>query len=658
MEDKREFYMGIDIESGSPLSKENHKFYAVIIDNDLRIVNKIKEVTLSSLIRLAWEWKPKVIATDNIFEIVKDEKSLSKILSLLPSQTQLVQVTINEGRFADIKEIAKQINLDIEQGKLTPSKTAYIAAIIASKGKGTKISFSNEKTQIIVSKGRWSKSGGMSQSRYQRRIRASVNIAANKIKDLLERSGIDYDMFVKKGEGGIDSAIFTVYAPREKLYGIVRPHKGIDYSIAIKSIYDGKILFGNNLDKPDRPIIVGIDPGITTGIAIIDLEGNVLYLGSKKEMDRGDIISLIYSYGRPILLAVDVDIIPDMVKKLAGQINAEIYVPKEDMLVADKSILALKATGGENPDTTHERDALASAYKAFLNYKSKLSQVESYVEKIDIDLDIDKIKADVIRGITIADAIDKQINEMLNLNNEEYKEETDSNCSQEKQSDNELISKIQKLEAEKIILENKINELMKSLAISESEIKLAKQKLKSELLKDEEIKKLKNDVSRLNSLVNELEVSINIANEKNNLFKYMIMKILNNEIIIIKRLQSLRMNSIKKVEDVYGKLKPGDVILVEEQGSFENDAINYIIKNDIMAVIVNREDTTLADLLKKKGIPVLNKSNYNIFDIDIFTFGPSSILRDASIKSKELKKNNAEGIDLMNIIDQYRKNKI
>ncbi|AFZ71189.1 hypothetical protein Calag_1487 [Caldisphaera lagunensis DSM 15908] len=658
MENKREFYMGIDIESGSPLSKENHKFFVIIIDNDLKIVNKIRDITLSSLIRLAWEWKPKAIAIDNVFEIAKDEKSLSKILSLLPPQTQLVQVTINDGKFADIKEIAKQINLEIDQGKLTPSKTAYLAAVIALKGKGTKISFSNEKTQIIVSKGRWSKSGGMSQNRYQRRIRASVNIAANKIKDLLERSGIDYDMFVKKGEGGIDSAIFTVYTSREKLYGIVRPHKGIDYSIAIKSIYDGKILFGNNLDKPDRPIIVGIDPGITTGIAIIDLEGNVLYLDSKKEMDRGDIISLIYSYGKPILLAVDVDIIPDMVKKLASQINAEIYVPREDMLVVDKSSLALKATGGENPDTTHERDALASAYKAFLNYKSKLSQVESYVEKIDIDLDVEKIKADVIRGITIADAIDKQINEMLNLNNEEYKEENNNNCNPDKQPENELISKIQKLEAEKITLENKVNELIKSLAISENEVRSVKQKLKTELLKDEEIKKLKNDVSRLNSLVNELEENINIANEKNNLFKNILMKILNNEMIIIKRLQSLKMNNIKKVEDIYGKLKEGDVILIEDQGSFENDAINYIIKKNILAIIVNREDTTLSELLKKKGIPVLNKNDYNIVDIDIFTFAPSTILKDASMKNKELKKSNVEEIDLRNIIDQYRKNKI
>ncbi|WP_292319367.1 DUF460 domain-containing protein [Caldisphaera sp.] len=656
MEDKKEFFIGIDIESGSPLSKENHKFTAIILDKDLKMINKINGVSLSSLIRLAWEWRPKLIATDNIFEIVPDEKSLSKFLSLLPPNTQLIQVTINEGKFVELKDVAKQLNLEIDQAKLSPSKTAYLAAVIAAKGKGVKIGFSNEKTQVIVSKGRWSKSGGMSQGRYQRRIRASVNIAANKIKESLEKAGIDYDMFVRKGEGGIDSAVFTVYAPREKLFGIVKPHKGIDYSISIKSVYDGKILFGNNTEKPDKPIIVGIDPGITAGIAIIDLNGNILYLGSKKEMDRGDIISLIYSYGRPILLAVDVDIIPDMVKKLAGQINAEIYVPPEDMLVVDKSNLALKATGGDNPDTTHERDALAAAYKAYLNYKSKLSQVESYVEKIDIDLDVEKIKADVIKGITIAEAIEKQINEMLNLN-ENYKEQINNNCNNDNQSFNELIYKIQKLEAEKIVLENKLNEMKKSLSIAENEVRIAKQNLKAELLKDEEIKKLKGDVTRLNSLINEIEMNLNVANEKNNIFKSVLIKILNNELIILKRLQSLKINNIKKIEEIYGKIKEGDVILVEDQGSFENEALNYIEKSKVYGVLLNRDDTTLSELLTKKGIVVLNKTKYNIFDIDIFTFGPSTILSDIKRKGKEIRKTNEDNINLKNIIEQYRKNK-
>ncbi|MDP8003384.1 MAG: DUF460 domain-containing protein, partial [Caldisphaera sp.] len=556
-------------------------------------------------------------------------------------------------------EMAKELSLDIEQSKLTPNKTAYLAAILAAKGKGTKISFSNEKTQIIVSKGRWSKSGGMSQGRYKRRVRASVNIAANKVKDSLEKAGIDYDMFIRKSEGGIDSAVFVVYVPREKLYGIVKPHKGIDYTITIKSIYEGKIMFDNSYERPDRPIIVGIDPGITAGIAIIDLEGNVLYLDSRKEMDRGDIISSIYSYGKPILIAVDVDEIPDMVKKLAGQIKAEIYIPSEDLLVADKSNLALKANNGKNPDTTHERDALAAAYKAYLAYKSKLTQVESYVSKIDIDLDVEKVKADVIRGISIADAIERQINEMLNLNKNSIIQQNENNneCINDRQNNDELIYKIQKLEAEKLILENKVNELRKSLSMAENEAKLAKINLKSELLKEKEIMKLQDDVNRLRSVVNDINNKLNEEEHKNELLKELLSKVLNKELILIRRIQSLKMNSIKKHESIYGSIKEGDILLIEDQGSFENEALEYITKAKIFGVLLNNDNTSLSGLFKKKGIPVLLKSQYNIIDLDDFTFANYQIINDIISYNKFMKKQSIDNIDLNYIIDEYRKNK-
>ncbi|PMP60930.1 MAG: hypothetical protein C0171_01730 [Caldisphaera sp.] len=657
--DDSEFFMGIDIESGSPLSANGQKFAVILINKENKIINKLNGVSLPSLIRLTWEWRPKYIAIDNVFELAPDEKSLSKILSLIPPQSKVVQVTIDNGKFIDIKEMAKELSLDIEQSKLTPNKTAYLAAILAAKGKGTKISFSNEKTQIIVSKGRWSKSGGMSQGRYKRRVRASVNIAANKVKDSLEKAGIDYDMFIRKSEGGIDSAVFVVYVPREKLYGIVKPHKGIDYTITIKSIYEGKIMFDNSYERPDRPIIVGIDPGITAGIAIIDLEGNVLYLDSRKEMDRGDIISSIYSYGKPILIAVDVDEIPDMVKKLAGQIKAEIYIPSEDLLVADKSNLALKANNGKNPDTTHERDALAAAYKAYLAYKSKLTQVESYVSKIDIDLDVEKVKADVIRGISIADAIERQINEMLNLNKNSIIQQNENNneCINDRQNNDELIYKIQKLEAEKLILENKVNELRKSLSMAENEAKLAKINLKSELLKEKEIMKLRDDVNRLRSVVNDINNKLNEEEHKNELLKELLSKVLNKELILIRRIQSLKMNSIKKHESIYGSIKEGDILLIEDQGSFENEALEYITKAKIFGVLLNNDNTSLSDLFKKKRIPVLLKSQYNIIDLDDFTFANYQIINDIISYNKFMKKQSIDNIDLNYIIDEYRKNK-
>ncbi|MDP8003722.1 MAG: hypothetical protein RAK17_06020, partial [Caldisphaera sp.] len=118
--DDSEFFMGIDIESGSPLSANGQKFAVILINKENKIINKLNGVSLPSLIRLTWEWRPKYIAIDNVFELAPDEKSLSKILSLIPPQSKVVQVTIDNGKFIDIKEMAKELSLDIEQSKLTP----------------------------------------------------------------------------------------------------------------------------------------------------------------------------------------------------------------------------------------------------------------------------------------------------------------------------------------------------------------------------------------------------------------------------------------------------------------------------------------------------------------------------------------------------------
>jgi hypothetical protein len=40
-----------------------------------------------------------------------------------------------------------------------------------------------------------------------------------------------------------------------------------------------------------RGIIVGFDPGLTVGLAILDLEGKILFIGSFKEISRADVIS-------------------------------------------------------------------------------------------------------------------------------------------------------------------------------------------------------------------------------------------------------------------------------------------------------------------------------------------------------------------------------
>ncbi len=62
---------------------------------------------------------------------------------------------------------------------------------------------------------------------------------------------------------------------------------------------------------------MGFDPGLTVGLAILDLNGNLLFLGSFKEITKSEIINIIMKFGRAILIATDVENSPKAVKKIS-----------------------------------------------------------------------------------------------------------------------------------------------------------------------------------------------------------------------------------------------------------------------------------------------------------------------------------------------------
>jgi len=60
--------------------------------------------------------------------------------------------------------------------------------------------------------------------------------------------------------------------------------------------------------------IVGIDPGTTVGVAMLDLDGNTVDVFSAKNYSVSDTIRRIISRGKPLVVASDVTPTPSMVK--------------------------------------------------------------------------------------------------------------------------------------------------------------------------------------------------------------------------------------------------------------------------------------------------------------------------------------------------------
>ena len=163
-------------------------------------------------------------------------------------------------------------------------------------------------------------------------------------------------------------------------------------------------------NKSPKGIIVGFDPGLTVGIAILNLKGQLISIASFKEIRRSDIISHIIGYGSTILVATDVYSPPKTVRKLASTLNSKIWSPYKNMTVESKIEIVDSFLNDDKslliPQNAHERDALAAAVKTYRDHLNKFRQIEKRAEKLDLPEHIvENVKILVIKGKSISNAL-------------------------------------------------------------------------------------------------------------------------------------------------------------------------------------------------------------------------------------------------------------
>ncbi len=121
-----------------------------------------------------------------------------------------------------------------------------------------------------------------------------------------------------------------------------------------------------------KGIIVGIDPGTTTGCAIIDLSGRLILLFSKRDAGLSSVIARIAKEGRVVGVGCDKANPPSFVARVASNFNARLLSPEEDLPVSLKKELTSKYTTAND----HERDALASALFSLARIKPHLERIK------------------------------------------------------------------------------------------------------------------------------------------------------------------------------------------------------------------------------------------------------------------------------------------
>lgn len=127
--------------------------------------------------------------------------------------------------------------------------------------------------------------------------------------------------------------------------------------------------------------IIGVDPGTTTAVAVLTLDGELLAHRSAKEFDQSAVTSFIVGNGHPLILATDVSPAPTFVQKLASAFGAELFVPPDDMSHDAKEQLLNE---DEQSFDSHTRDGIAAARKAAHVYQDVITKVNERIEGLDV----------------------------------------------------------------------------------------------------------------------------------------------------------------------------------------------------------------------------------------------------------------------------------
>jgi len=628
--------MGIDI-NGRGFS------YVVLANGD--IIDK-GFADQHELLRIIKKFKVGVIATDNVAEVLRLGGYLMKRLGRLPHEVKVVQVTMVEpGKECSMEElVGKYFGIT---GKLSPEETAEYAARLSLMGIGSVAKLHEAETRIIIKASVSANQGGMSRNRFERNIAHRIRQLVREVKSALDTANLDYDLFYLHSSEGARSAVFVVYADKSTVRSVVRPLRSIDVKMIIESVPTDKIRFvsasheGSIEASPSRRyVIVGVDPGIVTGIAILDLEGKVLHLHSGKNLSRRGALRIIYEYGTPVLVATDTAKPSDYARKLAAMVGAVLHSPERDLSVAEKNEIASEVSKeyGLVIKDPHRRDALAAAYRAFMQLKPKLLRVEEELRRMIGEV-MDEAKAMVIKGAAVKQVV----------------EELRRGLGQPQSPQVRMIVHKQEgriIDCKEIVgpLESEVNRLRKLYEEAMTRIRDLENNYDMELRRDQMIRSLyarigilEGELQKLNSRINELRGRLEDISRG-------LLKVAKGEYVLI-----VNVNTMDELNNVWDKrIQPAiPMSMINALG------IDELIRRDLRVLFIS--DELSEDSVKplwRRGLCALSLAWFRGLEL-----GPIKLIdsRDVELKLSKLRNKFLSTVDedeLARIIREYRQGRI
>ena len=464
---------GVDIQSGDV--RGDSPSYALAIFDGESVERDV--VSGRKLRRLIDDREPAIVATDNMYELASDKDALVHFLGQLPAATKLVQVTGDE-QPEPLSRVAKRHGVPYEK---QPMAEAEAAARLAAANVGFEVSAFTDTTEVKVARGRSTGGGGgWSEDRYTRRIHGAVKTTARDVESELDDAGLDYEQDVTEKYGGYANAVFEVEGRPQDIP--VSTHRSGDTRIEIERQRRDGIEFRPLAKRLDH-VVVGVDPGTTTAVAVVGLDGEVLDLYSTRTDDAAAVTEWIVERGRPVVVAADVTPMPDTVEKLRRSFDAAGWVPESDLPVDEKQ----HRTRDHPYDNDHQRDALAAALYAFDDHED---QIDRIAEKVPPREEVGPVVADVIAG-------DHSVESALAARSDDEGDEGDDTEEHDPRELTPEEQKIKRLEARVERLQDHSADLKETIARKDDQLEEYEEKLEAARSEERTEARKRREVTRL-----------------------------------------------------------------------------------------------------------------------------------------------------------------
>ena len=626
--------IGIDILAGASSQKSTahrkNKFAAVVLENGKNIESH-NSLTTRNLIKLCKVHEPVYLGVDNIFEVEANSARIIHFCSLLPLETKVIQVTgAPPDGFESLSRLARRHGIPYPSQHANPIQAAEIIALLAEKNVGYVLMPFEEESEVRISRARSIGPGGWSQQRYSRKMRGEILTLTREIEKQLQDHNIDFDLEVRKTEYGYDNAVFRAYASLASLRKVVKPFRGELSRVSVNPVRKKRLEFypaiggrGSALGikrKSNRGIIVGIDPGPNTGIAILNFAGKILLVDSMRSAARGDIIRLITTYGDPTLVAADVTPPPDFVVKISKMLNTALSFPERLLSSDEKSQIVNDFTSenGTRIKGAHKRDALCAAIKAYQKFGDLFDRINRALSSPEEMALRNLVKQIVIKEeMNIHDAIAEVKRRTKKVERPEIKREEEVELTENEQALTDKVEALKELIARQTIqienLEDMNEELFEKNSQTRNENRELKQRITKitkkktqDLKRERAIKNRDDELSFLRGRVKSLEKELGKVRGIITDLKRMIVMNSNRVVVPMKVVYEFSREGIEKTVKRMN-IEPFDVVLLLNPSGGGQKTAEMLIEREVRAVVCaeNNISNKAMEAFLEANVPVL-----------------------------------------------------